>query len=121
MNKEIKLGIVLVIAFCLYLFYKFVFIPKKIKKQEQSNQLVKEYIITYTFFKNHFISKNEEKEASTSYFNIYKVIETKTNYYIYMSREYAFIISKDGFIKGKEEEFKEFIKKKVKLKYKQEK
>ena len=45
-SKEFKLGIILIIAFCLYLFYKFIFMPKRIKKQEGSNQLVKEYVTT---------------------------------------------------------------------------
>ncbi len=120
-SKEFKLGIILIIAFCLYLFYKFIFMPKRIKKQEGSNQLVKEYVTTYIFYNKIFTSKNEDKEVSTPYFKIYRVIETKTNYYIYVSREYAFIVSKEGFENDKEAEFKEFIKKKVKLKYKQEK
>ena len=55
------------------------------------------------------------------YFKIYKVLETETHFYIYIARDYAFIVDKNGFIDSNSDEFKKFIQKKVKLKYKVEK
>ena len=48
---------------------------------------------------------------------MYKVVETNTHFYIYISRDYAFIISKKGFIDSKSEEFSKFIRKKAWGKY----
>ena len=121
MSKEYKLGSILICVFILYLAYKFIYQPNRIKKQEKSNQLLKEYINTYIFYNNYFKTKNIDGEAQTFYFKIYKVIETKTNFYIYVSRDYAFIISKSGFKDDKCEEFTKFIKKKTRFKYKVEK
>ena len=46
------------------------------------------------------------------------MVETNEYYYIYLNREYAFIMSKIGFEKGNNIEFSEFMKKKIFTKYK---
>lgn len=121
MNKEYKLGIIIIIGLLIYGWYKFIRPIKMVRKEKKSNKLIKEYVNTYKFYKNFFTTENPDGKAQTFYFKIYKVIETKTHFYIYIARDYAFIVAKNGFIDSDGEDFKEFIKKKVKFKYKTEK
>lgn len=55
---------------------------------------------------------NSEKDMDIEFKNIEKTVETK-NYYILLSKaKRAITIKKDGFIKGTENEFREFLKQK---------
>ena len=121
MNKEYKLAVIIFVGLLIYGWYKFIRPAKKVKKEQNSKKLIQEYVNNYIFYKHYFTTENPDGKAQTFYFKIYKVIETKTHFYIYISKEYAFIVAKDGFIDSDSEEFKTFIKKKVKLKYKVEK
>ena len=118
LNKEIFLSVVILIGLLIYIWYKFIRPTKKIKEETQSNKIKNEYTNTFYFYKYYFRVENPEGKAQISYYKIYKVIETKTHFYIYIARNYAFIISKQGFINSKSEDFSQFIKKKTRLKYK---
>ena len=89
-----------------------------INKEKNSKMLMQEFTNTYVFYKHYFITENPDGQAQTYYFKINKVIETKEYFYIYLSKEYAFIVDKEGFEKCSWQEFKKFIQNKVKLKYK---
>ncbi len=118
LNKEILLTIALIIGLIIYIWYKFIRPVTKIKNQNK--KLEKEYTNTYNFYKRYFSVENVDGSAQILYFKVYKVIENKTHFYIYISREYAFIVDKNGFEKGDCNEFKKFIRKKVFGKYKVE-
>jgi hypothetical protein len=117
-NKEFLLSGILFVGLLIYIWYKFIRTKKKIQKEKSSKKIQKEYITTFNFYKKLFRVKNQDGEAKIFYFKIYKVVETKTHFYIYISRDYAFIVSKKGFINSTPEEFSEFIKKKTFGKYK---
>lgn len=117
-SKEVILSIALSIGLIIYFWYKFIRPVKKVKKEKNSNKIQKEYITTFKFYKNYFYVQNIEGDAKVFYFKIYRVIETNTHFYIYIARDYAFLISKKGFIDSKTEDFRKFIKKKVFMKYK---
>lgn len=118
LNKEYKLTIVLFIWLILYITVSFTLSKKRMENQEKSDRLLKEYVNTYKFYKYYFKTETPDGTAETLYFKIYKVIETETNFYIYISQDYAFIVSKDGFIDCESSEFAKFLRKKIKLKYK---
>ena len=117
-NKEYLLSLALFIGLLIYGWYKFIRPRTKIEKEKKSKKLIQEYINTYTFYKHYFKTENPDGTAQTYYLKITKVVETRRAFYIYIAREYAFIISKDGFIDSNCEEFKKFIKNKVKARYK---
>lgn len=117
-NKEFRLSVILLTGIIVYTWYKLIRPTNKVKEQEKSKKIVRQYVNKYDFYKHYFKVKNVEGEAQTFYFKIYRVIETDTNFYIYISKEYAFLISKKGFIGKTSEEFSNFIKKKASLKYK---
>ena len=56
-----------------------------------------------------------------SYFRLYKVYETPKYFYLYLTKQYSFIIDKEGFTQGDAKEFSKFIKNKLLwFKYKNE-
>ena len=117
-NNEILLGIALLIGLLIYIWFKFIRTAKRNKKDRKSSKLSGNFINTYKFHKNQFSVDNPEGKAQIFYFKLYRVVETNTNYYIYISRDMAFIMSKDSFTKGNSLEFSQFIKKKMFTKYK---
>ena len=58
-----------------------------------------------------------KKRQLVRYFKIYRINSDEKNFYIYTDKTHAFIVSKEGFIKGTAKEFGEFMAKKFKLKY----
>ncbi len=116
-GHEIWLGIVIILALLFYAWYKFIRPARRVQKTKQSNKVDGKFINKYTFYKNYFKVDNPDGNAQLYYFKLYRVTETKTHFYIYISREYAFIMSKKGFEDDKSEEFSKFIKKKMHGKY----
>lgn len=117
-EREFILAIVLLIGLGIYLWYKIIRPFKAVEKDKKSQKLSGSFINKYEFYKNYFKVENPEGTAQILYFKLYRVVETKSYYYIYISRQYAFIVSKLGFTEGKSEDFSRFIKKKVFSRYK---
>lgn len=117
-EREFILAISLLIGLGIYLWYKIIRPFKAVEKDKKSQKLSGSFINKYEFFKNYFRVENPEGEAQIFYFKLYRVVETKSYFYIYISRQYAFIVSKLGFTEGKSEDFSKFIKKKVFSRYK---
>lgn len=117
-EKEFLLGIALLIGLLIYLWYKVIRPNKLVEKTKKSQKVSGSFVNNYDFYQNYFKVENSEGKAQILYFKLYRVVETKDYFYIYVSRQYAFIVSKAGFTKGNKEDFSKFIKKKVFTKYK---
>ena len=117
-EKETVLGIVLLIGLVIYIWYRLIRPVIRTEKDRKSPKLSGNFINTYKFYKNYFNVENPEGKAQIFYFKLYRVVETNQYIYIYISRENAFIVSKNGFTNGNPREFSKFIKKKVLFKYK---
>lgn len=116
-NNEIILGIILLLGLLIYMWYKFIKPKKELDQTLKSEKLSGDFVNHYYFYKNNLKVENKEGDAKIYYYKLYRVIETHDNYYIYISRDYAFIMSKGGFTKGDSVEFSKFIKKKMLTKY----
>ncbi len=67
------------------------------------------------------LNNNSKKgKSEVYYFRLYKVFETEKFFYLYLNKEYAAVVSKDGFEIGNSNDFSEFIKKKCMLRYSKE-
>lgn len=117
-EKEFLLGIALLIGLGIYLWYKIIRPNKLVEKTKKSQKVSGSFVNNYDFYQNYFKVENSEGKAQILYFKLYRVVETKDYFYIYISRRYAFIVSKAGFTKGNKVDFSKFIKKKVFTKYK---
>ena len=117
-EREILLALALLVGLVIYLWFRIIRPNIIVEKTKKSKKVSGNFVNNYEFYKNYFSVKNVDGEAQILYFKLYRVVETKESFYIYISRQYAFIVSKKGFTKGNKEEFSKFIKKKVFTKYK---
>lgn len=116
-NWKLIIGF-LVVGAIAYLLNNF-----KIQKQSTNNKKIinKQKAFTFYFYEKHIKIKCGRKFDRLKYFEIHRVFETETHFFLYTDEEHSLIISKEGFEIGTSEDFANFIKKKCLLKYKKEK
>ena len=86
----------LIIIFVIIYVIAFVLtIDRQIKKMYQKNIKINMLKETITFFEDHFESKSKYNYCQLKYDDIFKICETKSNFYIFTSKREAFIIIKD--------------------------
>lgn len=79
----------------------------QIKKMYSSNKRINMLEEVITFYDEFLESKSEHNYCKVQYNDIYKVCETKNNFYIFISDNQAFILIKDKI--DDLDKFKEFI------------
>lgn len=105
---------IILIAFVGYRLYR----PKKLVESElKSDKISSNNTNTFTFYDKNFLVKNNNGSFVFRYFMLRRVFETDNFFYLYVSKENAFLISKKTFSYGKSEDFSKFIKKKCMFKY----
>lgn len=113
MVKNWKALSLIVIAMFVSAFYK-IFLQKKIVKDEmESDKITEEKEFEFDFYDNYIIIKQDNEEEKIKYRKLYKAFETDNYFYIYINKDNAFILNKNGFVVGKEKEFHDFIAKKI--------
>lgn len=115
LNKDLIAGIFVLCLGIAFFMYRNIH-PKKLEK-EQRKKIKQPIKNKYNFYNHYFETYNAEGNSTTFYFKIYKIIETNDSYYIYVNREFAFMVSKKGFVKGDVKSFTKFLKKKRRFKY----
>ena len=76
------------------------------KKNYNSNKALKDAEITIEFYKDHLIQKTEVGSYKLEYDKIAKIIETKTHFYIMISRIQGVLIPKKDISKELEDHIK---------------
>lgn len=103
-------GVFLTLFLACFIFYRF-YRPKMIvDKEMNSDKFSDSNTITFVFYDNFFEIKNKNGKFSYKYFNLRKVFETDGFFYLYVSKENAFLISKDTFSFGAVQDFSTFMK-----------
>lgn len=116
-EKIVVLAIIFILTFIVFIGYR-IFNPIYFYKKEVSKKAItKEKIFNFYFYDKYFKIRDNLNFDKVYYFNLYKVYETKKYFYLYLDKKYSFIIDKSTFTQGTSEEFAEFIKSKVWLKY----
>ncbi len=111
-------GVVLTIILICFVFYRLYHPRMIVNKEIKSEKISTNNTNTFSFFDKSFEVKNNNGSFIYKYFMLYKVFETSDFFYLYVTRENAFLISKNTFSLGTPEDFSKFIKKKCKFKYK---
>lgn len=120
-TNEIFLGIAIIIGLIIFTLIKILKPAKDMQRAEENEKLSGNFFSIYKFYNNHLKVENAEGKAQLYYYRLYSIVETKTNYYIYVSRNSAYIVSKMSFTKGNDKDFSKFIKRKLLIKYKNRK
>lgn len=111
MNYGIAVALILIsILICVFILYKN-------EEKRENNKKQEEQEFTFFFYNDHVTIKGKEGKSKYNYKKIYRVYETKTNFYLYVNNDYSLLINKEGFYGSNEREFRDFIKKKFIFKY----
>lgn len=112
-------AIILFLCFVGFLAYRFIEPYYKTKKEFQSEKVQKNLVNFYLFYEKYFKIKNKMGSFKLKYHKIYKAYENENFFYLYINKDYAFILEKSGFITGNENDFRKFIKSKLGFKFKE--
>lgn len=113
LHGDIVLGICFVIFMILFLTWR-VFYPNFfVKKEAKSDKVQKQMKNTYSFYDKYMTIKNQKDNIKLNYYKLYKIFETENYFYLYINKNYSFVLDKYNFSIGEPDEFYKFIKKKI--------
>ena len=115
-----SLAILLCVIFTFFILWRLFRPVYEVKKEYQSKKIADEQTFIFKFYENFFVITNKLQYSKVRYFKLYKIFETTDFFYLYIDKEHAFLIDKNGFTFGSAEEFSKFIHKKCLFKYKNE-
>ena len=113
--KLVLLIFSMIIGFIIYRIYSQ---ERIVKKEMNSPKIVEQEKFTFKFYDKIFTVNNLKQIEEIKYAKIYKTFETKNYFYLYINKTNAFILEKSGFINKDINEFRDFLKIKLKRKYK---
>ena len=108
------LFVVILIVFAGYRIFNPIYLYKKEVKKKA---ITKEKLFNFYFYDKYFKVRDNLNSDKIPYFSLYKVYETRKYFYLYLTKKYSFIIEKEAFTLGTSEEFSNFIKNKMWIKY----
>ena len=68
---------------------------------------------TYSFYDKYMEIKNTDDIIKFNYYKLYKFFETENYFYLYINKNYSFVLTKTGFSIGDSNDFCKFMKKKL--------
>lgn len=103
-----------------FLAYRFINPYHKTRKELSSDKVQNHMINYYFFYEKYFKIKNKLGTSKLKYYKLHKVYETKEYFYLYIAKDYAFILDKNGFEIGSTKQFSQFMKHKMRFKFSKE-
>ena len=111
--SNVSLGILFLLIMIVFLIWR-VFHPFFfVKKEANSDKVKKQLTNTYSFYDNYIEIKNDNDSFNLRYFKLHKVFETENNFYLYINKNYSFVLDKNGFSIGNPDLFYDFIREKI--------
>lgn len=117
-NKNYGMALLIFIILLAFLAYRFIYPYYKTGKEYHSEKIQKSLVNLYYFYDKYFTIKNKLGNSKLRYRKLYRVYENDNYFYLYLDENNALILEKSGFEIGNSRDFKEFIKHKVKFKFK---
>lgn len=115
--NNIALGFLFILITICFLGYR-VFHPLFLTKKEATSKKIKNHMKnTYTFYDKFVVISNETGKVKLKYSHFYKVFEDSDRFYLYLNKNYSYILLKNNFSIGNSNEFFAFIKKKLWIKF----
>lgn len=109
------LSLVILIIYLIWKLYR----PQiLVKKDMNSEKIVKEKNFKYEFYQNYFKLFDDYNFDKIKYTKLYKIFETTDFFYLYVDDENSLLVEKKGFYYGTADEFSKFLKKNYWFKYK---
>ncbi len=114
---RILLGILFIFIMFFFLCYRTFHPYFFVKKEARSNKVKKHLKNTYSFYDTYMKVKNQNGITKLRYSKLYKVFNTKKNFYLYINKTYSFVLDKNNFTIGNADDFYKFIRKKLWYKF----
>lgn len=111
------LSILFLIIIIGFIYYRFFYPVKQISNELHSEKFQKEKEFSFVFFEDHFEIRNKIYRDISYYNKLKHIYETKDFFYLYINKDYAYLLSKSGFITGTPNNFANFIRKKCFFRY----
>ena len=111
-------GVIVTIILAGFIIYRICRPKKVVNKELNSDKVSTNNINVFSFFDKNFEVKNQNGSFIYKYFMLKKIYETDTFFYLYVTRENAFLISKKTFSLGSADDFSKFLKKKCGFRFK---
>ncbi len=111
-------GVLITIILICFISYRILRPRLIVQREMSSDKLDTNNVNTFTFYDKYFEVKNNNGKFNYKYMMICKAFEIENFFYLYVSKENAFLISKDTFSLGSSKDFGDFMKRKRGLKYK---
>ena len=123
-KSNILLAILIIMVLCLGIFLKkwfyilyaillpiifYMFIKFRIKKSYENNKAVKDMDMTIEFYPSKIIQTTNISSYTLEHDKIYKVIETKTHFYIMPSENQGLFVKKENISKELEEHIRSLM------------
>lgn len=86
-------NIILIILLPFFLWYN---IKKNIEKYYDSNELIQKLDVDYEFYETYFVEKSKNGEMRVEYNKLNEIIETKTNFYLMISKNQGHMLLKEN-------------------------
>ena len=76
---------------------------RQIKKIFKSNKVIQNEEVTFEFYDTYFTEEYPCGNSRLEYNKLYKIVETKTNFYLMIAKNQGYILVKDNFPEGLDE------------------
>ena len=115
-DGQIDMGFIFALVLFIFVFWR-VFRPYFIvKKEVNSNKIQEKLKNIYSFYDNYLEVKNSTGVIKIKYSKLYRCFQDNSCFYLYISKDDAFVVSKNGFSLGDPNNFYSFIKRKMRNK-----
>lgn len=116
-NHNIFQASLLFILFFGFLAYRFISPYTKNTKEFHSDKVQNSLVNTFIFYDNCFDIINEFGSSQVRYSKLLKVYNYNDYFYLYLDKSNILVLKKSGFLIGNSDDFEDFIKHKVRFKF----
>lgn len=111
-------GVVITIILLCFIIYRFVRPKMVVENELKGDKFSGNNTNIFSFYDKDFEVYNKNGKFRYKYFMLNQVFETQDFFYLYATKENAFLVSKNAFSLGTAKDFSVFLKVKCKSKYK---
>lgn len=111
-------GVAITIILICFVIYRLAHPKMVVDKEFKSDKFSDNNTNTFSFYDKEFEVSNKNGKFNYKYFMLHKIYETPEYFYLYVSKENAFLVSKYTFSLGNAKEFATFMKVKCGSRYK---
>ncbi len=91
------------VAMVIVPFFEYFSQMRPLKKAYYSNKLAVDAELEFEFYEDFFTKKSKAGEDKIQYSDLYKIIETKSNFYLLLARNQGYILIKNNLPVGLDE------------------